>query len=912
MRLLLSSLLLFVVHFAVGQNRVELTGWLLDAASKVPLENVRVAIEGEVKETYSDNKGFFALKIPVGFDGILNLSKKDYQTKRIPLDLIENDLDFGNIFLEKDVTQELTDNLITLTDTELLDENEADVFSGGLLQASQDIFLRRAAFDFGQAFFKVRGYDSGYSRVFLNGIPMNQLFNGRPQWSQWGGLNDVMRNQTYVHGIAHNPIGINQLLGGTAINTRPSEMREGIRISSSLSNRTYTGRAMTTYVAENAQGNLAYAISGSRRWAKEGFISGTPYDAWSFFGAVEYALNRANSVLLTSIFSKNRRGRSSAITEEVFEAMGRSYNPNWGFQDGEIRNARENRLFKPILMLNHWFTSEKISVSSGLMYQFGKDARSRLGYYNAPNPDPTYYRYLPSFQINSPIGANFIAAEKAEEGFSEQAQISWQRLYQANQNSPSGQAAYLLYDDVSEDRIMAFNTMFELQPLPKTDISGGLRYRRENTQNYALIQDLLGATFHEDIDVFSETQNDLNGPLQKGEGDIFNYHYDIASSRFDSFLQGQYTAKNWMGFLGFGLTTLSSQRSGLFENERFPSSSLGEGEKIGISTVSVKGGGRYFLTGRHFFEANVGRLQTPPALQNLYINPRENQLQIDQPQPENITTVDLGYHFRLPKLTGRVTAYYTRFQNGTDINFFFVDSGLGSDFVQEAVTDLDRLHKGIELGIEYAFSPTTTFSLAANLGEYVYANTPEIEINFDPSGDPETLIDASGNKNLGFADIKGLRLSQGPQTAISLGTSYRDPKYWWLGLTANYLENNFASFSTINRTDSFALDPETGLPFAAATPENMGNLLAQKPLENMYLLNLVGGKSWYLQKKYVSVFISINNLFDTVFRSGGYEQSRNGNYAQLAADNLSGSPSFGPKYWYGFGRTYFLNLAVSL
>ena len=28
-------------------------------------------------------------------------------------------------------------------------------------------------------------------------------------------------------------------------------------------------------------------------------------------------------------------------------------------------------------------------------------------------------------------------------------------------------------------------------------------------------------------------------------------------------------------------------------------------------------------------------------------------------------------------------------------------------------------------------------------------------------------------------------------------------------------------------------------------------------------------------------------------------------------DNFSGNPSFAPKYWYGFGRTYFLNFAFS-
>ena len=61
----------------------------------------------------------------------------------------------------------------------------------------------------------------------------------------------------------------------------------------------------------------------------------------------------------------------------------------------------------------------------------------------------------------------------------------------------------------------------------------------------------------------------------------------------------------------------------------------------------------------------------------------------------------------------------------------------------------------------------------------------------------------------------------------------------------------------------------------------------------------------------MSVFASINNVFDAVFRTGGYEQSRNGNFGQLQQDNLSGNPSFAPKYWYGYGRTYFINFAIS-
>ena len=117
--------------------------------------------------------------------------------------------------------------------------------------------------------------------------------------------------------------------------------------------------------------------------------------------------------------------------------------------------------------------------------------------------------------------------------------------------------------------------------------------------------------------------------------------------------------------------------------------------------------------------------------------------------------------------------------------------------------------------------------------------------------------------------------------------------------------------STITRTQSFLLDPDTGEPFPNANDENVAQILKQQKLDDIYLLNLVGGKSWLVNKKYISVFASVNNLFGAVFRTGGYEQSRNGNYGQFQKDNLSGTPSFGPKYWYSYGRTYFLNLALS-
>ncbi len=872
------------------------------------MSSVDVRLENENTGTLTDKKGFFQLRISSKGAYIFKVTYPDFLVKRIPIELEADSLDMGTIYLERDITTEQTDNLITLTDSEVLDD-EISSNSSGLLQATKDIFLNRAAFDFGQAFFRVRGYDSQYGKVLLNGILMNKFYDGRPQWNNWGGLNDATRNQQFTHGLQASAFNFGGILGTTNIDTRPSKLRPGTRLSSSASNRTYAGRLMVTHTSKSKEKGLTYSVSASRRWAKQGYIEGTLYDSYSVFGAIEYKFDKSNTLNFTGILSANRRGRSSALTEEVFELVGKKYNPYWGLQNSKIRNSRERRIAEPILMLNYFYAAKKFSLNTGVSYQFGSKYRSRLGYYNAPNPDPNYYRYLPSFYINSPIGANFISANLAKEGFLENPQLDWTKVYQANSNNEK--ASYVFYDDVVNDHQFTLNSIGNLKLTEAFQFDFGISYRQLKSRNFAKIHDLLGADFHEDIDPFSNTLNDSNGSALKGENDIFNYNYDIASTQFDVFAQISYTRNKWDAFVSTNYLNSNYQRAGLFQNQRFPENSLGKSAPVSLANHGVKGGFTYRINGRHQLVLNGALLNKPPTVQNVFINPRENNEVVVNLQNERITTTDFNYYLRLPKLSGRITAFHTRFQNTTDINFFFVDSGVGSDFVQEVLTDLDKLHMGVEFGFEYELSSSVKLSAVAAIGKYTYASHPSVAINFDTAGAEENFINPDGNVDLGMANVRNYKLAQGPQKAFALGINYRAPTYWWIGATANYLADNYANISTITRTASFYLDPETGDPFPDATQENVDKLLLQKALDNFYLLNLVGGKSWLKKGKYVSIFASVNNLFDTTFRTGGYEQSRNGNFGQLQQDNLSGTPSFAPKYWYGYGRTYFLNVAFS-
>ena len=132
-----------------------------------------------------------------------------------------------------DISDKLIEDLfsISLSDDELNDDTSGSDNISGLLNSSMDVFYRTAAYEFSPSFFKVRGLDSENANVLINGINMNKMYNGRPQWSNWGGLNDVLRNQELSNGISPSIYNFGGILGSSNINIRASEYSNGGRIT---------------------------------------------------------------------------------------------------------------------------------------------------------------------------------------------------------------------------------------------------------------------------------------------------------------------------------------------------------------------------------------------------------------------------------------------------------------------------------------------------------------------------------------------------------------------------------------------------------------------------------------------------------------------------------------------------------
>lgn len=923
--------LVFVASaLAFAQQDTGVIGKVVDANSTEPIPDVEIRILNSIFNTMTDANGTFLLEgstLPQG-EQVLIVNKPGYILQRIPITINNaKTLDLGTLLFEVDLTEvEAQIGIISLSDNEL-DQDEGTSFNiSGLLQASRDVFLSAAAFDFSATFFRPRGLDNANGKVLINGIELNKQFNGRPQWSNWGGLNDAQRNREFSMGLKANDYAFGDVAGTTNIIMRASQYREGGRVSYAAANRSYQGRVMGSYNSGLSKDGWAYSILASRRFGEEGYIDGTLYDANSFFAAVEKKLNDDHSLNLTAFYTPNRRGRSTAITQEVRDLKGIRYNPNWGFQDGEIRSGRIREIEEPVVMLNHfWNISEKTRLNTNIGYQFGKIGNTRIDNGGNRNPAGNYYQNLPSFFLQSPNPTTIDIANAyiAEQEFINDGQLDWNSFYEAN--SVTGNSTYVIQEDRNDDTELTVNTILNTSLNDNVSLTGSLSYKSLTSENFAELQDLLGGDGFLDIDFFGDGSLQGNSDLQNPnrvvqEGERYKYNYEIDADVISGFAQAQFKYNKVDFFLAAQASQTKYQRVGLYQNGYFPEEgrSLGASEEVDFTNYGAKGGLVYKISGRHLIDVNAGYLTKAPTIRNTFANARQNNDIVQGLTDEKITSADLSYIYRSPIVKGRITGYYNGFEDATDIGFFFTQNALGNDennaFVQEIVTGIDRRSVGVELGIEAQLTPTFKVKGAASVGQNIFTNNPDLYLSGDDFDDPNTPNVLEGNdifnRGIRKVNLENYHVSGGPERAYQLGFEYRDPDFWWVGATTNYFSNAYVDVSNLRRTSDFYTDID-GQPFNDYDPEIARELLQQEQLDDYFLVNIVGGKSWKINDYFVGFFATINNVLDQEYRTGGFEDSRRASYRQQVEEQARGDrPLFGNRYFFGNGTTYYVNVYV--
>ena len=803
---------------------------------------------------------------------------------------------------------------ISLSDDELNDDTSASDNISGLLNSSMDVFYRTAAYEFSSSFFKVRGLDSDNAIVHINGVKMNKLYNGRPQWSNWGGLNDVLRNQELSNGSIPLKYNFGGILGSNNINIRASEYGEGGRITYSSSNRSYSNRLMATYNSGMLEKGWAYSLSIGRRWGNEGYQDASFYDSNSAFLSVQKIFNNNHSLNLAAIYAPNRRGKVSPNTQEVYDLKGIKYNEYWGYHDGEKRNSRVKRVVEPIILLNHdWSINENSSLETSIGFQFGEMGNSRLDYAGGGNPSPAYYQDLPSYFLADTNGPDYQGAYIAQQNFINDGQIDWNRIYDANltNNLSNLNAAYVLYEDRVDDTQLTINSAYNREINENIKITTSLNYRNLVSDNFAEISDMLGGYSYSNIDSFDNLDYNLLSPNSiVSQGDKFKYNYKMNAEELSLFSMVNFTYNKLEFYLAGDLTNTTYQRDGIFENEANSGNSSGKGNEIKFDGYGVKAGITYKFSGKHILDFNSAYLQKAPSIRNTFTNSRVNHNVVGSDvnglinnspiTEEKVMSFDANYIFRTPIFTGRLTGFYSEVKDANEISFYYADGLVGfeddSEFIQEILQGIDKNYLGLEFGIEAQIVPTIKLKGAASIGQYTYDNNPYLYLGAD-----------NNTVAVGPSNLKNYKIAGGPQKAYSVGFEYRDPDYWFIGVTSNFFTNTYIDISPLTRTQNFYL-AQDGLPFNDYDINIARDLLKQEKFDDYMVVNMIGGKSWRIDDYFVGFFASINNILDQKYRTGGFEQGRNANYQQLLQDTNKPKRVFGPKYWYGRGTNYFLNL----
>ena len=851
---------------------------------------------------------------------LLNININKIMKQRLGLAIVLFCL-FPSLFAQqKNKQNSREDNAsFMFTESQLGEDDESAQSTSALVTSNNDVYLSNVGYLFSPMRFRVRGYDSQYSDMYINGAWFNDAETGRFSYGLIGGMNDATRNKEGIGPFEINNFTFGAIGGATNINLRASQYAAGSKLTLSGANRNYILRGMFTHSTGLMKNGWAFTGSVGYRWGNNGNIEGINYNSLSYFLSAEKVFNERHSLSFATWGSPTERGQQMASTEEAYYlANSHYYNPNWGYQNGEKRNSRIVRQFEPSAVLSWDFKiddTKKLTTSAGFKYSnYGKSALGWNG--NAADPRPDYYKNMPSnvFDVwnrdplKGPTGEQlqqFNALTDLWKNNKAFRQVDWDAMYLANKNANAlGKEALYYVEERHNDQIaFNFNSVFNHQWNDRNSYVAGISFNTTKGMHYKKMKDLLGANLYIDVDKFAVrdhganstmAQNDLMNPNRRiGEGDKFGYDYNIFVNKENAWVRYQGNDGGSLHyFLGGQIGSTQIFRDGLMRNGRAPQKSLGSSGTAKFLEGGVKAGLNWAINGNHSFSLNAGYEERAPLAYNAFIAPRIKNDFVKDLKTERIFGGDLTYHFNTPWVMGRITGYYTRFQNQVEMDAFYNDSE--ARFTYLSMNNVEKEHWGVEAAATFKLTSNLSLTALATWSDMQYMNNPNAVMTY------ESESESSADR----VYAKGMHGNGTPLSAYSLGLDY-SINGWFFNLTGNYYHRVYIDFSSYRRLESVLQQVGGDLDING---NKVMNVPSQERFDGGFMLDASIGKFIRLRNgKSLSLNLNLTNITNnTDLRTGGFEQNR----GDLKQDGTERSYKFSKnsKYFYAFPFNAFLNI----
>ena len=910
MRVKLFLLLSLLVALPALAQRTGVRGSVVDAKTGLPVVGATVMLDEQGISVTSGPNGDFSISDAVaGNDRLLVLSYgyKDWmQDVIISANVVEN---VGTIKLVgiADGSNDADDFIVS--ESQIEDEEGNSQSIATLSGANDNIFYQAASYDFSLMRFRVRGYDSEYTQTMINGIVFNDPARGRFNYSMMGGMNQAFKNKSIGMGLEATSYGFGDVGGTNNIVTFAKDYAPGTRASVAYTNSNYYLRGMLTHATGLRKNGWALTMSAVARYSNEGIVPGSFYNSWGYFISAQKVFNPQHSLSITTFGAPTKRAANTATFQEAYDLTGDNlYNPSWGWQEGEKRNAKVVESFDPTAIVNWiWTPKAGVTLNTGVAVRKSFYSSSALNWYNAADPRPDYYRYLPSYFDDEDTKALYTEKWRTDDTFR---QIDWAGLYQTNylnnlqadETGVSKGATYIIEKRHSNQLNTMFNSVLNARLNDYMTLQAGVGANWSRSSYYKTIKDLLGGRYWTDTDQFSERdypndkqmlQNDMNHPNRKVlVDDRFGYDYDVNSFSANAWIQNMINLPRWDINYGIAVSYTQFQRDGHMRNGRAPENSYGKGVRHEFDNAGVKAGATYKIDGRNNITAHAYYGTKAPQFDQAYVSPRIKDDAITGLASERILSGDLSYNFNYRRFMGSITGFWTDMYNQTERTSFYDDQF--STFMNYVLTGVKKTYKGVEVGMAYRITPSITLSGAATFSRYQYKNRPTGTRSYENGQAPDTTQ---------VVYLKNFYVGGTPQQAYSLTLKWSAPKMWFLEVNGVYMADSYVDLSPIRH------EAMPNLYKVCETEEELhakvAEITRQERLKDNFVLNLSIGKLIYLNR---TASLNINLNLDNVLnnrniQTSGYQQGRFDytNYTTTKYPN---------KYYYAQGFRAYVNVGV--
>ena len=798
------------------------------------------------------------------------------------------------------------ESAFTFTESQLGEDDDMSQ-NVTIVNSNSNIYANEVGYLWSPVRFRYRAFNQKYNDVYINGALMNDAESGQFRYSQVGGLNNQTRSGEYSLPFEANNFSMPSMGGANNYNFRPSAMPIGNKAALSVANRNYTLRGMYSYSSGLNDKGWAVAAALTYRWADRGYVEGTFYNSLSYFLGIEKVTGN-HSISFVTWGNPTERASQGASTDEMYWiANDRYYNPYWGYQNGKKRNSRVINDFAPTALLTwDWKINDDMKLTTSLTGKYSMYKSTKLNYNNSDNPQPDYWKVLPSSYFNVwNEDDNSYRTESAWDAWNNaynwlslskvNRQIDFDRLYAANVSASQQGADAMYYIQAKHNNQLDFklSSTLDMKLDDRQKLVMGMNLGTTKGMHYQTMDDMLGATQFHNINYYAlgkydinseQVQYDLNNPNAKvGDGDRFGYDYNILVDRADFWTTYSATLSRMHAFVSARVGGTQMQRDGKMRNGLAKDNSYG---KSGTARF-LDGGGKIGLS----FNLGMGNiiqlgagyeLRTPTAY-TAFASPEINNDFVANLKNEKVLSAELGYSLNTSWVRANVNAYYSRIKDATEWQCFYFDDANSFSYV--SLTGVEKEYYGVEYGLKFKITSAFSIQAVGTVSEAKYANDANVRYMLSTSGD-------YGND---ICHLKGVREASTPLFAQSLTLSYNN-KGWFIDLTGNYYDRMYLSPSVYHRYDEICEHDNDGNAKVPDQWEGNGG----------FMLDASIGKLIRLKKGQLSINLTLTNILNNRdICTGGYEQSR---------DNLTSSGnsrgyvfSMNPKKFYAYGTNGMLN-----